>query len=440
MKKQMFPASPIARSCLQPLTPAGLGTAMVESMESYVLRLARDHRVTRFHIERIVSEAGAEPLFRGTSRQPFRIDSPFESAKEFAGRLARLTGTPPVASLGLGWLAGKVATTGALRDHRAWCPQCIGERKAVGQPPHLPLLWSLPSYELCIVHGGSMQSACPSCSKRISVRREWAWPFDACPHCTVSLARPASAIGHSFRDLERRKVRGVDQRAARYLGELISTAHELQGLSILDTPDLPRLVSSAIARGRANHPSHLAAMAGIAKSTLHGLAVKRSFKPSLDNLARLSVAADVSLAGTLCPALWKEAPAGESDRTFLPVSSRRERPRISWDAVRRAANAQLRASSPESPGALARRLEVDSTQLKNTFPETIRKLSALHKQHKVRAQEAVRAKLEEQMRKHIDECSRSGRRASLRTTASALKVYRANQDVRASWKRCRAKE
>lgn len=431
-----YPEIPFPRSTLAPLEPIGLGTPAAESVESYVLRLAKEHRVTRFHIESLVSRSGAMPLFQGTSRQPFRVDSPIETAKEFARRLAALTHVPAVETMGLGWLAGKVAFMGALRDRRAWCPQCIGQPQPTSSKPYLPLAWSLPSYEVCLTHGGSIQTSCPSCNKQIDIRREWAWPFTHCPHCTRPLGRDESTAGNSLRDLARRKVREIDQRAARYLGELISMAPAMRSLPMLESPDVSRLVASGIARGRADHASGLAALAGVPRSTLHGLAVTRTSRPSLDILARLAVAADVSIVGTLCPSLWKVGPDADRARVAMPLSPRRERPRVSWDEARRALNVQLRSARPESPHALARRLHVDASHMKNRFPKTVARLANLHRQHLAAEREAVQAKLAIRMREFIDLHTKAGRQISLRAVVTALDVYRNNVDVRAAWLKC----
>ena len=431
-----YPEIPFPRSCLAPLEPIGLGTTSAESVESYVLRLAKEHRVTRYHIESLVSRSGPTPLYQGTSRQPFRVDSPIENAKEFARRLALLTHMPAVETMGLGWLAGKVAFMGALRDHRAWCPQCIGRMEASGNDAYLPLAWSLPSYEICTEHGGSIQTSCPSCSKRIDVRREWALPFADCPHCNRPLGRTESTAARSLCDLARRKVREVDQRAARYLGELISMAPEMRTLPMLASPDVSRLVASGIARGRADHSSNLAALAGIPKSTLHGLAVTHTSRPSLDILARLAVAADVSIVGTLCPSLWKVGPDTDHARIAMPLSPRRERPRVSWDAVRLEANAQMRSAKPESPNALARRLHVDASQFKKRLPKTVAKLADLHRKRLTAEREAVQAKLAIRMRQFINGHIGTGSRISLRAVVAALDIHRNNIDVRAAWARC----
>lgn len=431
--KLNYPDAPFPRSTLAPLEPFCLNTPLAESVESYVLRLAKEHRVTRFHIEFLVSESGPAPLYQNTSRQPFRVDSAIENAREFTRRLALLTHVPAVETMGLGWLAGKISVTGALRDHRAWCSQCLGKTQASGRDSYLPLAWSLRSYEICIEHGGAIQSSCPSCSKRIDIRREWAIPFTHCPHCARSLGRPESTAGGSLRDLERRKVREVDQRAARYLGELVAVAPQMRDTQMLDSPDVSKLVASAIAREKARNASNLAALAGVNVSTLHGLAVTRSCRPSLDILARLAVAADVSIIGTLCPSLWSVGPETGNGRTSTPLPPRRVRAHIAWDEVEREANAQMRLTRPESPCGLAKRLKFGPTHFKKQLPETFAKLADLYRKGQLAEREAVRTKMVARICDYINSQSQGGKRTGYRAVTTALDLHRSNQDVRLAW-------
>lgn len=440
MSRLQFPEPPFPRSHLVPLQPIGLETPFAESTESYVLRLAEEHRVTRYHIEALVSSAGPEPLYKGVSRQPFRVDSPLESAQEFCRRLASLTHVPAVEFMGLGWLATRLGFSGALRDHRAWCPQCIEQRRLDGGKPHLPLVWSLPLYENCLTHGGSMQSSCSHCSKRISVRREWAVPFENCPHCNSYLGRPLSQAGCTFQDLARRKARAVDQRAAIHLGDFIATAESMRNEAMFGAPDVSRLVASAVERGLARNESHLASIAGITKGTLNRLTCDPTARPSLDVLARLAVASDVALAGTFCPQLWREGSETAATVAPIPHSSRRGRPRISWDEVRRAANTELRSPTPRSPSALAKELRVDPSQFRRTFPEIANKLMALNKQYLVNERKALEGKLVIRIRDLLAKRAAGSTRRfpSLRTAASTLAIHRNNLDVRAAWEFCKA--
>ena len=123
----------------------------------------------------------------------------------------------------------------------------------------------------------------------------------------------------------------------------------------------------------------------------------------------------------------------------MPVSARGERPRASWDEVRRATNAELRSAKPDSPSAFARRLGVDPSHLRNTFPEAAKNLSALYRATKASERATARAELVVVIREHLETRSRAGRRVSLRAAFASLNVNRHNEDVRAASARCRSK-
>ena len=112
----------------------------------------------------------------------------------------------------------------------------------------------------------------------------------------------------------------------------------------------------------------------------------------------------------------------------MPVSTRADRPHVSWDDVRRATNAELRSAKPDSPSALARRLGVDSTQLRNTFPEAARKLSALCRASKASERATAQIDLVVLIREQIEDRSRAGRRVSLRASQAPVDARRSRRN------------
>lgn len=424
------------RSILSPLEPIGLGTSSAESVESYVQRLAKEHRVTRYHIESFVSKSGPTPLYQGISRQPIRLDSPIHNAKEFTRRLSLLTCTPAVETMGLGWLTARVASMGALRNQRAWCPQCIGKTEESGTAGFLPLAWSLTAYEICAEHSCAIQTSCPSCRKGIDVRREWSWPFSHCPHCDSPFGRAEFAAANSLRDFERRKVREADQRASKHLGELISRAPEMRNYPMLESPDIHRLVKSGIARRKADHQSNLANLAGISKGTLHRLTEERTSRPTLDVLTRLAAVTDTSIVGTLCPGLWKVGPDTDNTRIAMMHSSRRGRSRLSWDEIGHAVDKEIGSPRPVSPSTLAHRLQIDASNLRKRLPKTVANLAEVCRKQLTFERQSNQTKLAAQMTEFIHTRTATGKRISLRSVSKALNVRRWNTDVQVAWSKC----
>lgn len=120
------------------LAPAGLGTARVESMNSYTLRLAHAHRVPRYFID-LLAHSNANAISRPKrSSAPGMLDS--YTQPYFAQRISNLTARPEVALLGFGGLRGAVNRLGLCRSKRAWCQECLGEWKKAFMEPYFPHL------------------------------------------------------------------------------------------------------------------------------------------------------------------------------------------------------------------------------------------------------------------------------------------------------------
>jgi hypothetical protein len=83
-----------------------------------------------------------------------------------------------------------------------------------------------------------------------------------------------------------------------------------------NSPDIQRVVESAVRRGLVDSGAELARSAGIAKATLSGLISGQ--RGGLDTYLRLAVAADVGLAGLFVPRLWREGIVGHAAAQHLP--------------------------------------------------------------------------------------------------------------------------
>ena len=119
-------------SRLYALEPRGIGTAQVESLTSYVARLAVAHRVA---VSKLVL-AEILPLFHqpkartsilaANSGSLLRVN---DLSKEFVWILQRLTGCLDLPYLTLLPWAAVMATQETVRPHRAWCSGCLEEQR-----------------------------------------------------------------------------------------------------------------------------------------------------------------------------------------------------------------------------------------------------------------------------------------------------------------------
>jgi hypothetical protein len=153
------------------VTTRGVGTWKVESLTSYIGRLADAHMVTPYAlVHRVLGwvetgqirnvgfwkrRTGTLELRAGMLTQPSSI--------RWVRLLEELTGAVGLRqSTLLGW-AGSIPNRGLVRCHRAWCPDCYRS----GAPVYDQLLWALRIVRACPEHECQLCESCPRCEQRI---------------------------------------------------------------------------------------------------------------------------------------------------------------------------------------------------------------------------------------------------------------------------------
>ncbi len=129
------------RSKLYSLAPLGMGTVEVESLTSYIQRLAWAYRVSSWVL--VVQEV--LPLYNG----PYDLGS----SPQRLGGFGRTRGLP-------NW--------GFLRTAPVWCPACYQQWQEQEQPVYQPLLWALQAVTVCLHHRQPLVEQCPFCQKKQS--------------------------------------------------------------------------------------------------------------------------------------------------------------------------------------------------------------------------------------------------------------------------------
>lgn len=157
---------PVVHSRLYSLEPMGIGTAQVESLTSYVARLAVAHRVSVSKL--VLAEIG--PLFRRSRKRSAFFDANSrgllrvnELSKEFVSILQRLTGRLDLPYLTILPWAQVMAIQETVRPHRAWCSGCLEEQRTTGEMVYEFLWWSLEPIKICPRHAQPLQTQCPHC-------------------------------------------------------------------------------------------------------------------------------------------------------------------------------------------------------------------------------------------------------------------------------------
>ena len=176
------------RTRLYHLAPMGVGTAAVESLTGYLMRLAQAHCVSTSAL--ITDELlpvlrpeglGDLPPASWLGRFGHHLNGTGELACAAVTALAQLTGRPDLAALTLSpWSA--VISPHGLRRRRVWCRACFAEALHRGTVLYEPLLWAIPVVTVCARHQIRLRDRCPypDCGRPLPILAALARPG----HCS----------------------------------------------------------------------------------------------------------------------------------------------------------------------------------------------------------------------------------------------------------------
>lgn len=168
------------RSWLIPLEPIGGGTALVESLTSYVTRLAMAHSVSVLDLlDFVVSRTpvgsvhkkhtppGRASLAQLVLQKPETLNGIDDRAYFIRLGLLGLTGCTTLDRLTAEPLFGLSLPPPILGDRAAWCPYCFQEWQDKGEALYEPLLWKLQLVTACPVHGQPLAQTCHVCKSSV---------------------------------------------------------------------------------------------------------------------------------------------------------------------------------------------------------------------------------------------------------------------------------
>ncbi len=171
-----IPAIP-SRSQLYNLAPQGLGSPYVESLSSYVCRLAHEHHVQVGTLIQysIAPVLGKQYIASGQSRSIssfLRYASPINGngmmASDWVNALESLTLRADLTLLTLLVGANALSQRDLLQPVRQWCPKCYDVWRRQGAIVYEPLLWSINGISICSKHHRPLERRCPHCSSPLS--------------------------------------------------------------------------------------------------------------------------------------------------------------------------------------------------------------------------------------------------------------------------------
>ena len=156
-----------SRSRLYHLEPIGIGTPFVESLASYIVRLAKAHCVsTKTLVTQEILPLLEKHAQSGTrSAKTLMVNGMSSLAAEWVCALEQLTLNNNLRCLTMLTWSEVVDHQRVVRGYRAWCPVCYKEWMETTHIIYEPLIWSLQVVTVCPKHHQELLMRCPRCQQ-----------------------------------------------------------------------------------------------------------------------------------------------------------------------------------------------------------------------------------------------------------------------------------
>jgi len=373
-----LPELPI-RSTLYCLKPIGIGSEFVESLTSFISRLACEHRVSLSCLleEAIAPLTGKQFIINGGARVLsgafsgyFRaINSTGGTAAEWIAYLEHLTMRSDLSCLTLRKWRYVFSQRELLRPNRAWCPECYGDQLSTSGILYDPLIWSMATVTVCAKHRRALLFNCQHCYQKL---------FHLSPR-----ARP----GHCYRCRGSLKRRSLPTRApgewelwtARAVAQIIACTRP--GEETSPSNDIIARTTSAIVEGLFNgNAARFAQAIGKQKSTVWGWCHNGS-RMLLNDLLNLCYCLHIDPSDFLCGTISiKHLKADALRPSVIKMRQLTRRRQLNSKAVEQQLREALEHGRTGSMQKVAQSLGFHKRFLYRHFPDLCPAIAYEHKQ------------------------------------------------------------
>jgi len=161
-------------STIYSIEPIGLGTPYVESLTSYISRLAHIHNVKvgvlikRIIAKELKNESVRNKLYnQGVSTVTQGINGFGDICLDYVQALEKLTVRNDIIYLTMLSWTSIINVRKIVDNHRKWCSACLDEWKKQERPIYEPLIWYLRGSKYCTMHKNRLSEKCWNCSKKL---------------------------------------------------------------------------------------------------------------------------------------------------------------------------------------------------------------------------------------------------------------------------------
>jgi hypothetical protein len=382
------------RSKLYSLEPIGVGTGEVESITSYLSRLANAHTVSTWALLR--SEIGPR-LFHTASVLRSRLgelvattgaafNGENATSRNLVSILQSLTCREDLHRLTMGFCRGFISSRFLVGVNQTWCPDCLREWKLQNRPIYWPLLWQVMAVKICPRHRLALHTACPFCGREFYPLAAHGNPGH-CGRCGQWLGALTTGAECNIAGQEK-----TDCEIGACIAEFLQKGQTV--LAAAGSSLFPKNTQLLVESHFEGNVQALARFLGVNRYTV--VAWKNGTQsPSLLLLADVSRKVKVAAERLLCADLQK----GDFDIEFGMVNQPPRRrfvapPKLDYDHIRQVLEEAAKDDgiTPASLSKLAAQLGCRQTTLQRRFPDLVNRIKANYQQVCAIRKE-VRAKL-----------------------------------------------
>lgn len=372
------------RSHLYSLEPAGVGTPMMESLTSYVIRLAQEHglRPGAFIGKLIAPEirpgfvyseahSGMRAIWGGNIKKTSVLNGAGKTTIGVLEVLEKLTLRNDLRALTVLPWSEVLASKGLLRLVKAWCPACYQMQHSTSNEVYDSLLWSFSSVKICLVHQTRLLEHCPHCGQVPSLLKPNSLPG----HCSMCSQWLGSFGCESLLENEMNWQLWI----AQTIGELIAVGTDFHSVSHSRVKDVLNLYINHVTGGNINA---FARFLEQPETSFHNWVIGKA-KPQIIQLLEMCSSLNTSLTNFLTAPI----PELDMDKTtpidVPPIQRAKKQNRLNRPQAMLALQNALEEFPPPSIEAVVERLNSHRSTLRVWVPDLCRSISKRHKQYKL---------------------------------------------------------
>lgn len=355
----------LARSKLYNLAPIGVGTPFVESLTSYLSRLAEAHSVSIWVliVKLILPGITLEPVYSHGVTEYKKLNGTCNLSKSFVQYLEELTSRNDIRYLTMNSWSEVISNVNLFRRYKAWCPECFEGWYRKKDIVYEPLIWNFSLLKNCSLHQKPLETKCPYCKRQIQITSSKFSP-GYCPKCQRWLGRERkNAIIINTQEYQ------WENWLSNNLGDLLALAPASQTPPSLHY--LSKLLSEYIEL--LGNKVKLSRLLEISLESIAKIIASNS-KVCLDTLSKVSYCLDLSLGQILT----QELPQPSNIHIRKPAQIEpNPKKRYNFNLVKTQLEAALESKEYPFPSVreLSRRLNFNRTTIGYKFPELCQEIS-----------------------------------------------------------------